>query len=448
MPRTRINCPNCRQPITADIQQLFDVAQDPAAKQRLLSGAFNVIQCPNCGYQGMVATPIVYHDPQKELLLTYFPAEINMPRDEQERLTGALINQVISHLPQEQRKAYLLTPQPALTMQGLAERILEADGITREMIQAQQQRLNLIQRLLGAKDDEVIAEIAKQEDKIMDGEFFGLLNRLIEAAVLGGDQEGSQRLTDLQKKLLPVTTAGRQLQEQSQEVNAAIKSLQDAGKDLTREKLLDLVLEAPSDTRLSVLASLARPGMDYTFFQILGERIDRARGKGRERLIEIRDKLLEMTRQIDKQMEERANHSKQQLDKILNSPDILEATQQNLPNIDEFFVQVLNSELAAARQAGDLSRIEKLQKVVSVLQQASAPPPEVALIEELLDAEDEQARRAWLEAHEPEITPEFIDTLTALLTQSQSSEDEDLQERLQAAYRSALRYSMEVNLKK
>lgn len=447
MPKTRINCPNCRQPITADIQQLFDVTQDPAAKQRLLSGQFNFVQCPNCGYQGMVATPIVYHDPEKELLLTYFPPELNMPRDEQERLIGALINQVINHLSQEQRKGYLLRPQSFLTMQSLVERILEADGITKEMIQAQQARLNLLQRLLSMTSDDVIQETARQEDKLMDADFFSLLNRLIEAASMGGDQEGTRHLTDLQQKLLPITTVGRQLQEQTKDVETAIRTIQEAGKSLTREKLLDIVEQAPNDTQLSVITSLARPGMDYTFFQILSERIDRARGKGRERLIGIRDKLLEMTREIDKQMEARAGQARQLLNQIIQAPNVTEAAQQNLPMMDEFFLQILNAELAEARKKGDLDRIGKLQSITNVIQQASAPPAEIALIEELLDAEDENARRSWLEAHSQQITPEFIDTLTALMAQSQNSEDEELTERLQNAYRSALRYSMELNMK-
>ena len=76
MPKTRINCPNCRQPIMADIDQLFDVGQDPTVKQKILSGAFNIASCPNCGFKGMIATPLVYHDPGKELLLTYFPPEL------------------------------------------------------------------------------------------------------------------------------------------------------------------------------------------------------------------------------------------------------------------------------------------------------------------------------------------------------------------------------------
>jgi hypothetical protein len=178
MPKTRINCPHCRQPITADVDQLFDAGVDPSAKQRLLSGAANVINCPFCGYQGNLATPIVYHDPEKELLISFVPQEIGLPRDEQERLIGGLINQVINKLPFDKRKAYLLQPQSSLTLQGLVERILEKDGITREMIQAQQSRLDLIQRLVTAKDDEVRVAIAKQEDKLIDASFFSLLRRL------------------------------------------------------------------------------------------------------------------------------------------------------------------------------------------------------------------------------------------------------------------------------
>ena len=54
----------------------------------------------------------------------------------------------MNSLPQEKRKAYLLRPQTMLTMQSLIERILEGDGITKEMIQEQQKRLALLQRMV------------------------------------------------------------------------------------------------------------------------------------------------------------------------------------------------------------------------------------------------------------------------------------------------------------
>ena len=49
--KTQVSCPNCRMPVPATLEQLFDVNQDPAAKERFLSGRFNMIQCPNCGYR-------------------------------------------------------------------------------------------------------------------------------------------------------------------------------------------------------------------------------------------------------------------------------------------------------------------------------------------------------------------------------------------------------------
>jgi uncharacterized protein YutE (UPF0331/DUF86 family) len=446
MPKTRINCPNCRQPIMADIDQLFDVGQDPTAKQKILSGAFNIASCPNCGFKGMIATPLVYHDPDKGLLLTYFPPELGLPVNEQERIIGPLITRITNSLPQEKRKAYLLQPQAMLTLQTMVERILEADGITKEMIQAQQERMNLLQRLINASD-EAINEISSQEDKIFDSDFFNLLNRLIETAAINGDQESAKRLGDLQKKLLANTTFGKQVQEQSKDVEAAIQTLQSAGKSLTREKLLEMVIKAPNETQLSVLASLARPGMDYEFFRLLSEKIDRARTEGRERLINLRDQLLEMTRAVDKQMEERVLQARKNLTAIVQAADVKETMTQNLSVVDEFFVQVFNEEMEAARKSGDLEKITKLKQVEEVVDKASTPPPEVALIQELLEAansDDELNKK--LEAHKAEITPEFMEILSNLLVRADSGDDVELKSRMTKVFSMALRMTMSENI--
>lgn len=448
MPKTRINCPNCHQPIMADIDQLFDVGQDPTAKQKILSGAFNLAACPNCGYKGMIATPLVYHDPDKSLLLTYFPPELSLPVNEQERIVGPLITRITNSLPQEKRKAYLFQPQAMLTLQTMVERILEADGITKEMIQASQDRMNLLQRLINAPD-ETIDELAASNDKLFDSDFFNLLNRLIETSSVNGDQNSARRLGDIQKKLLEKTSFGRQVQEQSKDVEAAIQMLQSAGKSLTREKLLEMVMKAPNETQLSVLASLGRPGMDYEFFQLLAEKIERARADGRERLIKLRDQLLEMTRAIDKQMEERMQQARKNLNAIIASANVKEMMTQNLGVVDEFFVQVFNEEMEAARKAGDLDRIGKLKQVEEVVDQASTPPPEVALIQELIEAaasDDELNKK--LEAHKNEITPEFMDILSNLLTRTESGEDAEIKTRMSKVFSSALRITMSANLTK
>ncbi|MFZ0532677.1 MAG: CpXC domain-containing protein [Anaerolineales bacterium] len=446
MPKTRINCPNCRQPIMADIDQLFDVGQDPTSKQKILSGAFNFASCPNCGYKGMIATPLVYHDPNKDLLLTYFPPELGLPVNEQERIIGPLITRVTNNLPQEKRKAYLLQPKSMLTLQTMLETILAADGITKEMIQAQQDRMNLLQRLMNATD-ESIAEITTKEDALFDSDFFNLLNRLIEASAVNGDQASAKRLGDLQKKLLAQTTFGKQIQEQSKDVEAAIQALQSAGKSLTREKLLDMVIKAPNETQLSVLASLGRPGMDYEFFRLLSDRIDRARADGRERLIKLRDQLLEMTRTIDKQMEERLLQARKSIATIVQAKDIKETMAQNLAIVDEFFVQAFNEEMEDARKTGDLEKISRLKQVEEVVDKASAPPPEVALIQELLEsaASDEELNKK-LDEHKGEITPEFMEILSSLLVRTESGEDVELKTRMNKVFSFALRITMSANL--
>jgi hypothetical protein len=451
MPKTRINCPNCRQPVVAEVEQLIDVGAEPALKQALLSGAVNVVQCPSCGYRGNLATPIVYHDSQKELLLTYFPPELGLPVNEQERTIGPLITKVTNSLPPEKRKAYLLRPQTMFTMQTLIERVLEADGITKEMIQAQQQRLGLIQRLMNLREDgdgyaNQLAEIAQQEDKLIDAEFFELLSRLIEASMMAGDQASAQRLGELQKNLLPITTFGKELQTQTKEVESAIQALKDLGPNMTRDQLLDLTSRTDSETRLGVIVSLARPAFDYAFFQLLSERIDRARGDGRARLIELRENLLEITRAIDEQTVARQTQARQIVDTLINSADIRQATMQALSAVDDFFLRAFQESMDTARKQGDLEKIGKLKQIEEVLQQASTPPPELALIEELLQATSENDMRAKLEAHRQEITQEFLDLLTNILSQPQANGNPEMQARLQMIYTQALRMSMQAKL--
>jgi len=446
MPKTRVNCPNCRQPVVAEVNQLFDAGVDPQAKQMLLTGAYNVIQCPSCNYQGNLATPLVYHDPEKELLLTYFPPELGLPVNEQERIIGPLITQVMNSLPQEKRKAYLLRPQTMLTMQTLVEKILESDGITKEMIQEQQKRLQLLQRMVEAQDD-VLAELAKNEDALIDADFFQLISRLAEVAMMSGDQKSAARLNDLQKKLLPITTFGHEIQAQSKEVEAAMQSLQALGQNLTREKLLELFLEAPTDLRLNVLVSMTRQGLDYSFFQMMTEEIDRAEGEKRQKLLALRERVLELTRQIDQEMEKRAAQARQVVDAMTKAPDVTEAMRENIGSVDDFFLKALNESMEDARKVGDLDKIGKLQKIAEVLQEASAPPEEYAFIEELVNTETEAELKKKMEENKEKINAEFLEVVSTLVAQAESGEEnKEFLAKLSEIYSLALGMSMRANM--
>jgi hypothetical protein len=446
MAQTQIACPRCRQPITANVEQLFDAAQDPQAKQRLLGGA-NRARCPFCGYDGQLATPIVYHDADKELLLTYFPSELGMPVNEQEKMIGPLITQITNKLPMEKRKGYLLRPQSFLTYQSMIERILGADGITPDMLNEQQKRVNLIQRLISITTPDVRAEVIKQESALMDETFFALFGRLLESAAASGQQQIAQQMNVIQQELLEQTEFGRSVKSQMAEIEAAVKSLQESGQQLTREKLVDILIAAPTPERIKALVSLTRNGMDYEFFTTLTSRIENARGDEQQKLLDLREKILEFTNEIDKAMEAQMKQADVFIENLLAASNIQEATAQNIGKFNDAVIQVLETKLQQAQQKGDNVRLQKLQQMVAVLQQASAPP-ELGLIQSLLDVPDDQLAQA-LEANAAMITPEFSGVVASLMSQVESQPDapdkKEIMEKLEAIYREALKMGMKKN---
>ena len=451
MPQTQIACPRCRQMIAANIEQLFDVTQDPQAKQRLLGGVSNMARCPHCGYQGRLATPIVYHDNEKELLLTFFPPELSMPLHEQERLIGPLIKQVTDRLSPEKRKAYLLKPVPNLTYESMIQTILSKDGITPEMLKEQQDRVQLIERLLQASSGDVRSELIKQNKNLFDEQFFALFSRLAQSAAASGQEPVARAMVDLQNQLLEETEFGRNLKESVGELEAATKALQEVGQGLTREKLLDLVLQSPSDARRRAYATIARGGMDYQFFQLLSERIEKASGDEKARLESIREKLLEYTNEIDKQMETRYKQAQEFVESLLAQADIVQAVRENLNNFTQDAVDIVNQMLRQASEQNDYTRMGKLQKMVEVLREVSTPP-EVAFLEQLLDAPDDMALDKMLDENKDLINDQFMEALIGLVAQvDQASEQGNpeakaLSEKLSMVYKAALKYSMQKNM--
>jgi len=444
-------CPRCKTPVTADVEQIFDLNQDPQAKQRLLSGQVNVIHCPNCGYDGMVGTPIVYHDPDKELLLTYFPAEMGLPVNEQERLIGPLINQVVNKLPLEKRKAYILRPQSMLTFQTMIERILEGDGISREMIDDQQKRLALLQRLLSIQTAESRLEVIKQEESLIDESFFSMFARLMEATMAQGDERSARALAAVQQELVENTAVGKKIQDQSREAQDVIKTLQDASKDgLTREKLVDIFIQAAdSDVQLTTLVSVVRTGLDYTFFQLLTDKINTFEGDQKAKLEAMRGKVLGWVKEVDDQRQLQVQQTRKLLDAILASPNPGDATREHLAEVDETFIQLVEQDLKSARAAADLIRISQLQKINAVIEEASAPPPEVALIEQLLDLKSYEERMKLMESKAEMITPEFTQMLSGLIAQSEAQKQpEELISNLKEINRIAVRITMMAAMKK
>jgi hypothetical protein len=73
-------------------------SQEPQAKVRLLTGHLNTIRCPNCGAPNTVLTPLLYHDPEKELLIAFVPMELGLSKQDQEKTIGDMMRELTGQL--------------------------------------------------------------------------------------------------------------------------------------------------------------------------------------------------------------------------------------------------------------------------------------------------------------------------------------------------------------
>jgi len=326
----------------------------------------------------------------------------------------------------------------------MIEKILEADGITKEMIADQQKRIDLLDKLIKTPKEKRLA-IFEQEKEIIDINFFSILSRIVESAMAQGDNNSQKPLLELQQDLFENTPVGQELFTQAKETNSAIKSLQEASKDgLTREKLLEILENAPSEAQLSTVASLARSGLDYGFFQLLSEKIDSTQEKDKKQgLTQLREKLLQITQEIDRQSQEQMNEAKQLLEKIVSVEKIEEELEKNLHVINDFFIQVLQTELSAARKDGNLERIQKLERIMIVIEKASAPAKEIKFFENLLEFKDQDDLDRLISENSANINQAFLDLMNNIVNQVQKQDNQpELFEKVRTVHKAVLRHSM------
>lgn len=456
MPKVQAQCPNCQQPIAVEVTQVIDVGKNPQLKQKLLSGSMNIIQCPHCGFQGQLPTPMVYHDPDKELLLTYNPPEAGLSMEERERKMAPLLKKVTQELPPEERKGYLFQPQTMMSMESLVKRVLKEDGITEEDIEDQEQKVRLLQKLL-SKDGKELEEFIQENEDMIDREFFMIFSQIAQRLVATQNEENVKKIQELQESLLDNTEIGRQIRKESQELEKARSDLERIGQNLTRNTLLEMIEKATNKERVKALASLARPAMDYQFFQMFTEKIEQLEGEERKSLIEKRNVLLKLTKEIDQQIEDRISQAKEILDTIIKADPIKKGVMENISYIDEFFIQALTSEIELAKKEDNKERLERLQEVLSTIEEISTPA-EFKLIDELLEAADNDEKlEQKISLHSEEITEEFMDNLTNILNQveerkkeltgSDKEKQEDVLERLEKVHQKVLKASMEKKFK-
>jgi hypothetical protein len=398
----QITCPNCKTKYTAQVQSIVDVSENPELKAALLRGQLNVVVCPACHIPGVVSAPLLYHDPEKEMLLLFVPPELNLPLPERERLTGSLVNALMSAVPAEKRKGYFLNPHTVLTMQGLIDEILKADGVTPQMIEKQRARSRLLQDLLRAVDDEPqLQALIEQHKTEIDYPFFLTLAATAESSAMAGQQAVTEKLLKLRDTLLARTT---------------VVLPEPLPLDTPSAQVLDRLLSIKEHEARMAFVMYNRPLLDYAFFQELTGRIEKAAPAEADTLRNLRTELLEMTEQLDKEAQAVQQAKVEFLQDILASPDPAQALRDRKEEIDSLFLAILGTALRSAQKSGKAEEVQQLQKVndttVQILQESL--PPELRLVNNLLSADYPEGTRKMLEERRQEWDGDFLEILSAL----------------------------------
>jgi hypothetical protein len=400
----RVTCPGCHNQFQAPVEQVLDVRADPDAKMRVLNGLVNVAVCPHCGTRGALNLPFLYHDPDKELALVHMPMEAGRDDLERQQSIGKLTSAVMESLPPEERKAYLLQPQVFLTLETLVNKILEADGVTPEMIEAQKAKAALLQRMLEATSDEVLEAMIKENDAAIDAGFLRTLTMNLEIAQFSGQAASAQQLLALRDKLLELSSAGRSIKARG-EMLEALRT------EPTREKLLDLIIRAPDEQTRELLVTFGRPLLDYLFFQALTSRIESAPDEGeRERLTALRTEVLAVRDRLDEETRALYEERSALLRDLLLSDDPEALARRRFPELDQAFSNVLAANLEDARAAGDKEATEALQAIWALVLRLMEEtlPPEVRLFNLLMAAEEDAEVEELLQENRDLVTERMV----------------------------------------
>jgi hypothetical protein len=433
---TQVVCPRCQTPYTAEIHQVVDVSQSPELKYRLLNGQLNVAVCPNCGAAVQLATPLLFHDPEYEMFMIYVPVEMNMNQMQREQLIGQLTRQVMDKTPPEKRRAYMLQPQMILNMQTFMEKVLETEGITPEMIARQRRQAELLQTL--AKADKDVADyLIKERLSEIDENFFAMLQSMIETGSQMNDDKQLLPLINLRARLMTETPAGRQLEKQQVAFHALNQEAKKQG-GLTPALLLKHLLANQEDEKVvDNLVAVGQAALSYEFFSLLTEEVEKQEKAGNraaaQRLTALRERLLQAYNTMQQQSRQLMEGANETLETILAAPDKEAAIRENLDKIDDVFMYFLSARIAQADQRGQTAEAQALNHIHSLLvkQVEEQIPPEIRLLNELLEAEEEGERQQLLDENQPLISPALLRMVEAVEGQLQEAEQPELNGRLQ-----------------
>ncbi|MBX7212551.1 MAG: hypothetical protein K1X39_00925 [Thermoflexales bacterium] len=350
--------------------QVLDVGKRPELKQALLSGRLRDL-----------TAPFMYHDPSKEIAFILMPLELNLRDTDQQRIIGQMTQSVMRDLPENAPRGYLLQPRMFYSFQSLVEAILEKDGITPEMLKAQQARGDLIRDLMRMVDPEQRRKMLRDNDALADNAFFEMIGASIEMNLEAGREAGAQQLSDVQKMAVEETTYGKV-------VGRRIEALTALQKTPTREVLLEQLVASDDPITRETLVAIGRQLIDYSFFQALTTRIDAADAAEKTRLLALRKEVQDVRDRFDASQKAYLDSKAALVNDILGAKDPLALARERAGEIDDAFFALLQANIQQAQQAKDEEMAKALSAVYSIGMQIvnESQPPEMQVISALMAA--------------------------------------------------------------
>lgn len=68
-----VKCPKCSQMSDVTVWSSITVKDSPDLKSDLLSGKINMFKCPSCEHMALMPHPMLYHDEEKKLMISFSP---------------------------------------------------------------------------------------------------------------------------------------------------------------------------------------------------------------------------------------------------------------------------------------------------------------------------------------------------------------------------------------
>jgi hypothetical protein len=252
--------------------------------------------------------------------------------------------------------------------------VLEGDGVTKEMLDSQRKRVDIISQLLEAmstSDAALLAALQANADELTE-EFTNTLAAFVDASAMSGDAEGMAQLAALQAKI-------------TQYIGGEAT--------LAYESLITQLQAAPDDAAIRTVMQANQEVIDYTFFDIYNEKIKAAAEAGdtttAEALEALRTRILATYEAIQADLEASYTRAGQVLDAVYAADDLAAALTEHLGELDDVFDILVDGQRTMAERAGDEAAVARLSEIIALIPQVkdAALTPTDRTVQALLVAE-------------------------------------------------------------